>query len=97
MPARRSYQSWLPLWPQQLGRFPLWQGTREFVPAMQDIYRAASQRAVELLLAAEPPVKAAAESDSAMETGPGTRHHRGSGPLAKLKLRWNVHLWGDKD
>ena len=54
--------------PQQLGRFPLWQGTREFVPAMQDIYRAASQQAVELLLAAEPPVKAAAESDSAMET-----------------------------
>jgi uncharacterized Zn finger protein len=41
--------------PQQLGRFPLWQGNREFVPAMQDIYRAASQRAVEILMAAEPP------------------------------------------
>ena len=26
--------------PQQLGRFPLWQGNREFVPAMQDIFRA---------------------------------------------------------
>ena len=36
--------------PQQLGRFPLWQGNREFVPAMQDIYHAASQRAVELLM-----------------------------------------------
>ena len=36
--------------PQQLGRFPLWQGSREFVPAMQDIYHAASQRAVELLM-----------------------------------------------
>ena len=36
--------------PQQLGRFPLWQGNREFVPAMQDIYQAASQRAVELLM-----------------------------------------------
>ena len=34
--------------PQQLGRFPLWQGNLEFVPAMQDIYRAASRRAVEL-------------------------------------------------
>ena len=36
--------------PQQLGRFPLWRGNREFVPAMQDIYHAASQRAVELLM-----------------------------------------------
>ena len=36
--------------PQQLGRFPLWQGNREFVPAMQGIYHAASQRAVELLM-----------------------------------------------
>ena len=36
--------------PQQLGRFPLWQGKREFLPSMQDIYHAASQRAVELLM-----------------------------------------------
>ena len=36
--------------PQQLGRFPLWQGSREFVPAMQAVYHAASQRAVELLM-----------------------------------------------
>ena len=36
--------------PQQLGRFPLWQGNQEFVPAMQDIYRNASERAVELLM-----------------------------------------------
>ena len=36
--------------PQQLGRFPLWRGNREFVPAMQDIYHAASRRAVELLM-----------------------------------------------
>ena len=36
--------------PQQLGRFPLWQGNREFVPAMQAIYHAASQRAVELVM-----------------------------------------------
>ena len=36
--------------PQQLGRFPLWQGKREFVPAMQNIYHSASQRAVELLM-----------------------------------------------
>ena len=27
---------------QQSGRFPLWQGSREFVPAMQAIYHAAS-------------------------------------------------------
>ena len=39
--------------PQQLGRFPLWQGNREFIPAMQDIYRSASKRAVELLMATE--------------------------------------------
>ena len=31
--------------PQQLGRFPLWQGNRELLPALQDIYRAASQGA----------------------------------------------------
>ena len=49
--------------PQQLGRFPLWQGNREFVPAMQDIYRAASQRAVELHMGpAEPPDNPAPES-----------------------------------
>ena len=42
--------------PQQLGRFPLWQGNLEFVPAMQGIYRTASQRAVELHVGpAEPP------------------------------------------
>ena len=41
--------------PQQLGRFPLWQGNREFIPAMQEIYRNASDRAVELLTEAEPP------------------------------------------
>ena len=54
--------------PQQLGRFPLWQGNQEFVPTMQDIYRAASQRAVELLLASEPPVHPASRSDSATES-----------------------------
>ena len=31
--------------PQQLGRFPLWRGNRELLPALQDIYRAASNRA----------------------------------------------------
>ena len=31
--------------PQQLGRFPLWRGNRELLPALQDIYRAASHRA----------------------------------------------------
>ncbi len=54
--------------PQQLGRFPLWQGNREFVPAMQAIYRTASQRAVELLLAPEPPVTATTESEPAIES-----------------------------
>ena len=54
--------------PQQLGRFPLWQGNREFVPAMQDIYRAASQRAAGLLMAAEPSGNAAPESEAAFET-----------------------------
>ena len=39
--------------PRQLGRFPLWQGSREFVPAMQDIYRTASEQAIELLMATE--------------------------------------------
>ena len=36
--------------PRQLGRFPLWQGNREFIPAMEDIYRAASNRAAEILM-----------------------------------------------
>ena len=31
--------------PQQLGRFPLWRGNRELLPALQEIYRAASRRA----------------------------------------------------
>ena len=39
--------------PRQLGRFPLWQGGREFIPAMEDIYRAASKRASESLMIAE--------------------------------------------
>ena len=34
--------------PRQLSRFPLWRGNRELLPALQDIYRAASRRAVEL-------------------------------------------------
>ena len=54
--------------PQQLGRFPLWQGNREFVPAMQDIYRAASQRAVDFFMATVPPGNAAPESELAFET-----------------------------
>ena len=39
--------------PQQLGRFPLWQGTQDFIPAMQAIYRNASQRALKALTGAE--------------------------------------------
>ena len=54
--------------PQQLGRFPLWQGNQEFIPAMQNIYRTASQRAVELLAAAEPTRNAALKSRAAFET-----------------------------
>ena len=55
--------------PQQLGRFPLWQGTREFVPAMRDIYLTASQWAVELFLAAaEQQATAASDSESAIES-----------------------------
>ena len=50
--------------PQQLGRFPLWQGNLEFVPAMQDIYRAASQRAVEIHMGpSEPHDEPAPESE----------------------------------
>ena len=42
--------------PQQLGRFPLWRGSRELLLALQDIYRAASQRAAGLQMGpAEPP------------------------------------------
>ena len=49
--------------PQQLGRFPLWRGNREFLPALQAIYRAASNRAVELHMGpAEPLDKPAPES-----------------------------------
>ena len=41
---------------QQLGQFPLWQGNQEFIPAMQEIYRTTSQRAVDLHIGpAEPP------------------------------------------
>ena len=36
--------------PQQLGRFPLWQGNQEFVPAMQEIYRNASVGALAILI-----------------------------------------------
>ena len=54
--------------PQQLGRFPLWQGSREFAPAMQDIYRMVSQRAVELFLAGDLPVEAARGSGLAGES-----------------------------
>ena len=42
--------------PQQLGRFPLWRGNRELLPALQDIYRTASRRAAGLHPGpAEPP------------------------------------------
>ena len=42
--------------PQQLGRFPLWRGNRELLPALQEIYRAASRRAAGLHPGpAEPP------------------------------------------
>ena len=48
--------------PQQLGRFPLWQGNQEFIPAMQEIYRTTSQRAVDLHTGpAEPPDNATTE------------------------------------
>ena len=51
--------------PQQLGRFPLWQGNRELLPALQDIYRAASQRAAGLPMGpAEPPVNPAPEREA---------------------------------
>ncbi len=51
--------------PQQLGRFPLWQGNRELLAALQDIYRAASHRAVELHMGpAEPPDDPAPESEA---------------------------------
>ena len=63
--------------PQQLGRFPLWQGNREFVPAMQDIYRTASQRAVELHMGpAEPPGNPAPERRRSRHG-----HNRSSRPL----------------
>ena len=63
--------------PQQLGRFPLWQGNREFVPTMQDIYRTASQRAVELLMGpAEPPGNPAPERRRSRHG-----HNRSSRPL----------------
>ena len=39
--------------PQQLGRFPLWQGQRDFVPAMKDIYQNASKHALEITLEEE--------------------------------------------
>ena len=32
--------------PQQLGRFPLWQGEQDFIPVLQGIYRTVSQRAI---------------------------------------------------
>ena len=36
--------------PEQLGRFPFWQGGQDFVPALQKIYQAASRRAVDVYL-----------------------------------------------
>ena len=50
--------------PQQLGRFPLWRGNRELLPALQDIYRSASQRAAGLPMGpAEPPGDPAPERE----------------------------------
>ena len=55
--------------PQQLGRFPLWQGNREFIPAMKVIYRAASQQAVKLLMADELPDNPASDPNGASGIG----------------------------
>ena len=58
--------------PQQLGRFPLWQGNREFIPAMQDIYRAASERAAEILESTERPDLGPVERRAAHTPGSAT-------------------------
>ena len=36
--------------PQQLGRFPFWQGEQELIPALRDIYGNASQSALDVYL-----------------------------------------------
>ena len=55
--------------PQQLGRFPLWQGNREFIPAMQDIYRTASKRAIELFMTTEAAANAGPETEGEETAG----------------------------
>ena len=41
--------------PRQLGRFPFWQGSEEFLPALEAVYARASQAGLELYLDAESP------------------------------------------
>ncbi len=40
--------------PQQLGRFPFWQGELEPIPALRNIYENASQSASDIYLGKEP-------------------------------------------
>ena len=40
--------------PQQLGRFPFWQGEFELIPALRNIYGNASQRALDIYLGQDP-------------------------------------------
>ena len=50
--------------PRQLGRFPLWRGNHELLPALQDIYRAASRRAAGMLMdSSQSPGNPATESE----------------------------------
>ncbi len=57
--------------PQQLGRFPFWQGEQELIPALRDIYENASQSALDVYLGQEPGGDAEAnrgrEFDKALE------------------------------
>ena len=68
--------------PQELGRFPLWRGNLKFVPAMQDIYHAASQPAVEHLMTAEPP-------DDSAPAREAEQAYAATAP----PLRWRLNDW----
>ena len=57
--------------PRQLGRFPFWQGSEEFLPALETVYSRASQAGLELYLDAERSAQSSVEDLDDRPSGPG--------------------------
>ena len=56
--------------PRQLGRSPFWQGSEEFLPALEVAYRRASRDGLELYLDAESPPQLSAECVEGLDDDP---------------------------